>query len=104
MRDKFFIQKHSLTAAYIGFPIFVLLRHGAPPSFLIGICGLLLVIFCWAMIATLISGVAFGAGYIPYERKTRPKQFWLVVGSQIFLLCCVVYAIILSVQHLKAVA
>jgi len=99
---KYFIQKHSLTAAYIGFPFFVLARHHVPPGLMLGVCGLLLVIFCWAIVATLLSGVAFGAGYIFYERKKRPKEFCLVVGGQVFLLCGLVYAIILSVQQLSA--
>ncbi len=92
--SEYFIQKHSLTAAYIGFPIVVLMGHHAPRGLQIGIGGLLAVIFCWAGVASLLSGVAFGAGYIRYERKTKPKQFWLLIVTDIFVIGTAVYLMI----------
>jgi len=91
MRSEF-IQKYALLAAYIGTPLFLLAsmdkyQHARRVILLWG-SGPLLLIFIWSLVATLSSGVAYGAGYERIERKTRPRGFWSVVAAHVFV-CCI---------------
>ncbi len=88
------IQKYALLVALIGAPLFVVARfHRAGPEFLVWGAGLFLLVFFCSLVATLISGIAYGAGFERIERKTRPVRFWLVVGAHVFVCCVSVFGI-----------
>jgi hypothetical protein len=101
MRDTLFIQKYSLLAMYIAVPIFLLANrfHHAWPPFLVVGCAVLLIISLCSMAATLFSGIAFGTGFQPYERKSRPGAFWLIIVAQTFVCFVCVFAIIQGIHR-----
>jgi hypothetical protein len=93
MRSEF-IQKYALLAALIGTPLFVVAKFNhADPGFLVWTCGLLLLIFCSSLAATLFSGIAYGAGFERIERQARPGRYWLVVGAHVFVCCAGVFGV-----------
>src|SRR5438046_6263317 len=98
MRDKYFIQKYSLLAASIGTPIFLLAGNHARPPLLISGGGFFFVIFCWALIATVSSGVAFDSPFKMYTRSARPGRFWALVVAQVFVCCICGFAVVRGIH------
>jgi hypothetical protein len=92
-------QKYALIVALIGTPFFLLMSagktHREPNTLLISLSGVLLIIFCCSLAATLRSGVAIGSGFQRFERKKSPGKFWFVVAAQIFV-CCVFIGVIIA--------
>jgi len=97
------IQRYSLLAAYIGAPIFMLasVGHEARPTFLVWSGTLYLGIFCCSVTATLLTGVAYGKGFEPFDRRKRPGFFWLLVALQIVLCGILIYAIMHGLAGLR---
>jgi hypothetical protein len=107
MRDKFVIQKGSLQAMYIAIPMIVVAKAISSGQtrlgFLALVCGLLLVILLLSIVATLISGVAIGTGFLPYDRRTRFGPFCFILAAQMALCCACGFGVIQWVHGLSTV-
>jgi hypothetical protein len=107
MRDKFVIQRASLQVMYIAIPMIVVAKAVSSGQtrlgFLALVCGLLLLMSLLSIAATLISGIAIGTGFLPYDRRTRFGPFCFILAVQVTLCCACVFGVIQWVHGLNKV-